>query len=77
MQEKFRLRCDINDIQLADADAVSDALGKYSYVVPYHRYHYLFTAYHELTHGGIDDETFFTYGDISSERPVFAHMPKV
>jgi len=28
-------------------------------------------------HGKIDDETFFTLGDISSTRPVFATAPRV
>lgn len=27
-------------------------------------------------HGKIDDETFFTLGDISSDRPVFASAPR-
>ncbi len=79
MQEKFRLRSDLNEISLTDAEmiALTDALEKYDTVKAYHRYHYLFKGYHDLAHGKIDDEAFFTLGDISSDRPVFATAPGV
>lgn len=40
--------------------------------MPYHRYSYLFSSYHDLVHGKIDEETFFTLGDISSTTPLFS-----
>lgn len=44
MQEKFRLRTDLNAVELTDADMaiVTDALEKYEFLKAYHRYHYLF-----------------------------------
>ena len=72
MKEKFRLRCDLNSItDIADMEGVTNKIEQYKHIQPYHRYSYLFRWYHDLTHGNIDDETFFTLGDIYSEKPLF------
>lgn len=76
MKEKFRLRCDLNSItDIADMDMVAEQLEKFIVIKPYHRYSYLFRGYHDLAHGKIDDETFFTLGDISSDKPLFKDLP--
>lgn len=72
MKEKFRLWCDLNTItDIEDMDRVAEQLEKFQYIKPYHRYSYLFRGYHDLVHDKIDDETFFTLGDISSDKPLF------
>jgi|GEM_PF-3843710 len=72
MKEKFRLRCDLNNItDIENMDEVSDKLEHFPCVSPYHRYDYLFRGYHDLVLGTIDDETFFALGDITSDKPLF------
>ena len=76
MHEKFRLWCDLNDIDLSSSAASSEeiisALEKYPTLVAFHSYSFLFKGYHDLTHGVIDDEQFFLLGDISSDAPIFS-----
>lgn len=73
MKEKFRLRCDLNDIHdIEDMEIVADKISQFAHIASYHRYNYLFRGYHDLTHGKIDEEAFFTLGDITSDRAVFA-----
>ena len=73
MKEKFRLRCDLNDIHdIEDMDTIADKLENFQHIAPYHRYAYLFRGYHDLVHGKIDEEVFFTLGDITSDKSLFA-----
>lgn len=72
MKEKFRLRCDLNEIHdIEEIDTIATAIENCTHIEPYHRYSYLFHGYYDLTHGKIDDETFFTIGDITSDKQVF------
>lgn len=72
MKEKFRLWCDLNEIEdIEDLDGVAERIADAKHVNAQHRYSYLFRWFHDLTHSVIDDETFFTLGDITWTAPVF------
>lgn len=72
MKEKFRLRCDLNTItDIEEMDKVAENIEQYNTIKPYHRYSYLFRWYKDLTSGAIDEETFFTLGDITSHQQLF------
>ncbi len=74
MKEKLSLWCDLNDIHdIEHMEQLADMLAQFSHVCAYHRYDYLFLWYHALVHGKIDEEAFFTLGDITGAEGMFAH----
>lgn len=74
MKDKLRLWCDLNTItDIVDIEHVANRLADFSHIVVYHRYDYLIHWYHDLLTGKIDDETFFTLGDITGSQKVFSH----
>lgn len=73
MKDKLRLWCDLNTItDINDMEHVATLLAKFPRIVSYHRYDYLFQWYHNLVNDKIDEEQFFTLGDVTWSQKVFS-----